>query len=147
MALVNLVNLEPATRIESILDGEDIAPATRLEYFLKQAANSGGGGSGQSVLVANVEAVSENTVRLDKTWLECKNADCLLIRDSVTGNPRIMFPYALAICPEQSLSDPTQISYIVEVAFSSEQPESELTWRVLRFSTDTETGYPEFTRL
>lgn len=37
-----LENLEPATRIESILDGEDIAPATRLEYFLKQAAAGGG---------------------------------------------------------------------------------------------------------
>lgn len=47
-----LENLEPATRIESILDGENIAPATRLEYFLKQAAAGGGGGSeiGDSVL-------------------------------------------------------------------------------------------------
>ena len=41
-----LENLEPAVRIEEILDGQDIEPATRLEYFLKKAAEGGGGGSG-----------------------------------------------------------------------------------------------------
>lgn len=40
-----LENLDPAVRIEEILDGQDIEPATRLEYFLKKAAE-GGGGSG-----------------------------------------------------------------------------------------------------
>ena len=34
-----LENLEPATRIEEILNGGDITPATRLEYFLSAAAN------------------------------------------------------------------------------------------------------------
>lgn len=40
-----LENLDPAVRIEEILDGQDIEPATRIEYFLKKAAE-GGGGSG-----------------------------------------------------------------------------------------------------
>ena len=33
-----LENLEPAVRIEAILDGQNISPATRLEYFLQKAA-------------------------------------------------------------------------------------------------------------
>ena len=43
-----LENLDPAVRIEEILDGQDIEPATRLEYFLKKAAE--GGGSGGSAI-------------------------------------------------------------------------------------------------
>lgn len=34
-----LENLEAATRIEAILNGDDITPATRREYFLQRAAN------------------------------------------------------------------------------------------------------------
>lgn len=56
-----LENLEPATRIEAILDGEDIAPATRLEYFLAKAAEGGGGGDiGKYVKVYDsIEILSE----------------------------------------------------------------------------------------
>lgn len=50
-----LENLDPAVRIESILDGQDIEPATRLEYFLKKAAEGGGGSSGGLVEIKNVE--------------------------------------------------------------------------------------------
>ena len=35
-----LENLDPVTRLEAILDGADITPVTRLEYFLKQAATN-----------------------------------------------------------------------------------------------------------
>jgi hypothetical protein len=34
-----LEDLNPAVRVEEILDGADIEPATRLEYFMKKAAN------------------------------------------------------------------------------------------------------------
>lgn len=44
-----LENLDSAVRIESILDGQDIEPATRLEYFLKKAAEGGGGGGESGV--------------------------------------------------------------------------------------------------
>ena len=37
-------DLHPITRKEKILDGQDLAPVTRLEYFLKKAATKGGGG-------------------------------------------------------------------------------------------------------
>lgn len=52
MALVSdggLENLTPAVRVEEILDGADIEPATRLEYFLKKAAAGGGSGGGDSL--------------------------------------------------------------------------------------------------
>lgn len=37
--------MEPITRKERILSGEDIKPITRLEHFLKEAAGGGGGSS------------------------------------------------------------------------------------------------------
>ena len=42
-------DLTPVVREESILNGGDITPATRLEYFLAKAAEGGGGGGGGSV--------------------------------------------------------------------------------------------------
>lgn len=39
-----LENLEPVTRMESILNGDSIEPVTREEYFWQQAATSGSGG-------------------------------------------------------------------------------------------------------
>lgn len=51
-----LEDLNPAVRVEEILDGADIEPATRLEYFMKKAANevpkpSGSADAGKAVLV------------------------------------------------------------------------------------------------
>ena len=40
-----MAEMEPLTRQEMILDGMDIEPITRLEYFLKKSAQGGGGGS------------------------------------------------------------------------------------------------------
>ena len=34
-----LEDLTPVTRTEAILDGDDISPVTRMEYFLGKAAN------------------------------------------------------------------------------------------------------------
>lgn len=39
-----LSNLTPVTRPEAILDGSEITPVTRREYFMKKAATSGGSG-------------------------------------------------------------------------------------------------------
>ena len=51
-----LEDLNPAVRVEEILDGADIEPATRLEYFMKKAANevpkpAGSSDAGKAVLV------------------------------------------------------------------------------------------------
>lgn len=48
------MSLKPVKRLEMILDGQDIEPATRLEYFLKKATE-GGGSSGGLVEIKNVE--------------------------------------------------------------------------------------------
>lgn len=42
--------LTPITRKEKILNGEDLEPITRLEYFLQKAIGEGGSGSGGSSL-------------------------------------------------------------------------------------------------
>lgn len=69
---VGLENLEPANRIEAILNGEDIAPATRLEYFLKQAA--AGGGGGEAALVIHVISGPDIPMHLDRTYNEIVTA-------------------------------------------------------------------------
>lgn len=58
-----LENLTPENRVERLLSGADLDPATRLEYFLKQAG-SGGGGSGsveyEPVLAETTKSVNEH---------------------------------------------------------------------------------------
>lgn len=46
--------MEPITRKERILSGEDIKPITRLEHFLKEAAGGGGGSSLPSYSSADI---------------------------------------------------------------------------------------------
>lgn len=43
------MSIEPYNRAERILSGEDLVPTTRLEYFMKEAAQGGGGSSLPSV--------------------------------------------------------------------------------------------------
>ena len=42
--------LEPITRQEKIIAGQDLTPITRMEMFLKQFGGGGGGGSSDAVL-------------------------------------------------------------------------------------------------
>ena len=69
--------LEPITRKEKIIAGEDLQPITRLEKFLKQFG--GGGGSGAvttlhiNVTAANLETM-EATFTADKTPSEMQQA-------------------------------------------------------------------------
>ena len=59
-----LENLQAATRIEAILNGDNITPATRREYFLKRAANEvpkpGGVSDAGKVPVVNSEGTGFN---------------------------------------------------------------------------------------
>lgn len=49
--------IDPVTRKERILSGEDIEPVTRLEYFLKNAVGGGGGSSLPSYTSADIGKV------------------------------------------------------------------------------------------
>ena len=73
--------LEPITRQEKIIAGENLEPITRLEKFLKEyggSGGSGGGGGGVTTLHINVTAVNletmEATFTADKTPLEMQEA-------------------------------------------------------------------------
>lgn len=136
-----LENLEPATRIESILDGEDIAPATRLEYFLKKASAGGGGGGGgeQSILFASI-IDDGGTMKLDKTWLECKNADAVIIR--TVSDPDVDIAYVSRITMSEGTPPESNTYEIISVFPDLGGPDG-VAWMPLVLSTDTETGYPE----
>lgn len=49
-----LNDLTPVTRMESILNGDDIEPVTREEYFVQQAVGSGGGGGDHIPIVVTI---------------------------------------------------------------------------------------------
>ena len=92
--------LEPITRKEKIIAGQDLTPITRMEKFLKQyGGGGGGGGSTDAVLYTaqtltdaqkqqareNIDAAiadfvvngtinSDSTVTLDKTFVQIKEA-------------------------------------------------------------------------
>ena len=73
--------LEPITRKEKIIAGENLEPITRLEKFLKEyggSGGSGGGSGGVTTLHINVTAVNvetmEATFTADKTPVEMQQA-------------------------------------------------------------------------
>ena len=71
--------LEPITRKEKIIAGENLEPITRMEQFLKKFGGSGGGGGGGvTTLHINVTAINmetkEPTFTADKTPMEMLQA-------------------------------------------------------------------------
>lgn len=62
--------LEPITRQEKIIAGQDLEPITRMEMFLKNFGGSGGGGGASSADVFIIHATIDETdtnAQLDKT--------------------------------------------------------------------------------
>ena len=72
------MELEPITRQEKIIAGQDLTPITRMEMFLKNFGGGGGGGGGVTTLHINVTAVNRETMEAtftaDKTPLEMQQA-------------------------------------------------------------------------
>ena len=98
--------LEPITRQEKIIAGQDLTPITRMEMFLKQYGGGGGGGSvpatgGVTTLHINVTAVNLETMNAtftaDKTPAEMKQA-------SVNGPIWCVVTFAAGVISEESLS-------------------------------------------
>ena len=99
--------LEPITRQEKIIAGQDLEPITRMEMFLKQYGGGGGGGGsvpaagGVTTLHINVTAVNfetmEATFTADKTQLEIQEA-------SVTGPIWCVVTIAAGIMAEEAVS-------------------------------------------
>ena len=63
--------LEPITRQEKIIAGQDLTPITRIEMFLKEYGGSGGSGGGGGVFRVNLTPINEeNQYSADKTFDE-----------------------------------------------------------------------------
>ena len=63
--------LEPITRKEKIIAGENLEPITRMEQFLKKFGGSGGSGGGGGVFRVNLTPTNEgNQCSADKTFAE-----------------------------------------------------------------------------
>ena len=113
--------LEPITRKEKIIAGQDLTPITRMEMFLKEyggSGGSGGSGGGVTTLHINVTAVNRETMKptftADKTPLEMREA-------SVTGPIWCVVTLAAGIMSAEALSlgVPPAWESINTVAFGS----------------------------
>ena len=99
------MELEPITRQEKIIAGQDLTPITRMEMFLKQygggGGGDGGGGSAATTLHINITAVNfetmEATFTADKTPLEMQEA-------SVTGPIWCVVTFAAGLMGENAVS-------------------------------------------
>ena len=98
--------LEPITRQEKIIAGQDLTPSTRKEKFLKQYGGGGGGGSvpttgGVTTLHINVTAVNmetmEATFTADKTPAEMEQA-------SANGPTWCVVTFAAGLMAEEAVS-------------------------------------------
>ena len=130
-----LENLEPAVRLEAILDGQDIAPATRLEYFLKKAAE--GGGNGVMLFDISLEGTFSNRYYVSsKTYTEiitAISADVMPIAKMGVGNVVSVFtinsyndggiqflsPY-VEIPPEESAEKPVFSNQVLTITSTNE---------------------------
>ena len=112
------MSLEPITRQEKIIAGQDLTPITRLEKFLKNFGGSGGGGGGVTTLHINITDINketmESTFTADKTPVEMKQA-------SVNGPIWCVVTFAAGVISEKALSlgVPPAWGPITTVAFGS----------------------------
>lgn len=97
--------LEPITRQEKIIAGQDLTPITRMEMFLKQYGGGGGGSvptaGGVTTLHINITAVNRETMEptftADKTPAEMKQA-------SVNGPVWCVVTFAAGVISGEALS-------------------------------------------
>ena len=75
------MSIEPITREEKIIAGEDIQPITRLEYFLKEYSGGGGGGGLPSYTPADEEKA-----------LTIKKADPVPVETIIIPEQRVTVP-------------------------------------------------------
>ena len=66
--------LEPITRQEKIIAGQNLTPITRMEMFLKNFGGGGGSGSGQFIVVVYNANPAGTILRSDKTYDEISAA-------------------------------------------------------------------------
>lgn len=84
-------SMEPITRQERILAGEDIEPITRMEYFLKEAGSGGSGGlppydNSQKGLSLVLEQNITPVTLADSIAIQFVNGEALVPGVSLTGN-------------------------------------------------------------
>ena len=110
--------LEPITRQEKIIAGQDLTPITRMEKFLKQYGGGGGGSvpaaGGVTTLHINVTAVNaetmEATFTADKTPAEMMQA-------SVNGPIWCVVTFAAGVVAEEAFSEGLPPAWYYGVAF------------------------------
>lgn len=134
--------LTPITRKETFLakvGGQNVVtptPITREETFLQAIIDNGsggGGGTGGGVLVCTMDI---QTVTLDKTWKEIHDASfAVVVYDTTEGGVSHR-----TICPVL-LVDNSGASYELSAAAGT-LSDGTIVLEVMRFSTDSENGYP-----
>ena len=114
--------LEPITRQEKIIAGQDLEPITRMEMFLKNFGGGGGGSGGSSggvtTLHINVTAVNRETMEATFT---ADKTPAAMNQASVNGPIWCVVTFAAGVISEKALSlgIPPSMGPINKVTFGS----------------------------
>ena len=129
--------LEPITRQEKIIAGQDLTPITRMEKFLKEFGGSGGG-----EMVVNITSEDGSTYTADKTFVEISEA----IASQKTVSAHCYSPTgALQIMPMTMFMEGIAVSFTGAIHMSADAITFD-TYQIfgndsiMHFETDVSTG-------
>ena len=94
--------LEPITRKEKIIAGENLEPITRLEKFLKAYGGSGGSGGG-GVTTLHINVTGKNAETMEATFTADKTPS-EMAQASVNGPVWCVVTFAAGIVAEEAVS-------------------------------------------
>ena len=95
--------LEPITRKEKIIAGENLEPITRLEKFLKEYGGSGGGGGGGEITTLHINVTAINQETMEATFTADKTPTAME-QAMLTGPVWCIVTFAAGIMGEEALS-------------------------------------------
>lgn len=115
---MELEDLNPAVRVEEILDGADIEPATRLEYFMKKAANEvpkpAGSADARKAVLVNDDGDGYELGEIPSGLPEYTSSDK---GKALSVGVKTLPPVTTVIIPEQSVTATDQITLYGQPAY------------------------------
>ena len=95
--------LEPITRKEKIVAGQDLTPITRMEMFLKQYGGGGGGGGGGGVTTLHINITAINRETMEATFTADKTP-AEMAQAAITGPIWCVVTFAAGIMAPEAVS-------------------------------------------
>lgn len=95
--------LEPITRQEKIIAGENLTPITRMEMFLKNFVGSGGGSGGGAITTLHINITSINMETIEPIFTADKTP-AEMLQAALNGPIWCVVTFAAGVMSEEALS-------------------------------------------